>query len=109
VIEFLKKLWITHSFTIVQSALPFVNKEVESGHGFENQTWNIKNALIMMIASLPIVAKMHHGEQCGKGRDWKMYIATVVLIGKLCDVKKLSSGKRNRAPGTQFVNVYCLC
>jgi hypothetical protein len=78
----------------VQSALPFVNKEVESGPGFENQIWNIKNALIMMIASLPIVAKMHHGEHCGKGRDWKTYITTVVLIGKLCDlkrVKKLSS------------------
>ncbi len=93
-IEFLKKPWITHSFTIVQSALPFVNKEVESGLGFENQIWNIKNALIMMIASLPIIAKMHHGEQCGKGRDWKTYITTIVWIGKLCDVKwvkKLSS------------------
>jgi hypothetical protein len=37
---------------------------------------------------------MHHGEQCGKGRDWKTYITTIVWIGKLCDVKwvkKLSS------------------
>jgi hypothetical protein len=36
------------------------------GLGFENQIWNINNVIIMMIASLPIVAKIHHGKHCGK-------------------------------------------
>jgi hypothetical protein len=49
--------------------MPFINKEAKFEPSFENQIWNINNFLLMMITSLPVVAKIHHGKHCVKGWD----------------------------------------